>query len=498
MVIKQICFSFEIMVNIQSFSSKQFHKLLKSKRVICIGAGKNFSRFLEEYRGVEVCVLLDNYTVGTKKNGDESISIRPISYISECGIDKDDAIIVITARRSADLVEQLDGIKEFDGMKCVAPYADDLVLLKNKRNYQREVGSKFQLLFNDGSNTNHVNAGGKAPSDISQIVESVGYQNRIVNSYWDHLEKNDWRFKDRSVSWDKIENKVLQDSVLLLQNPNWNEEEFEFRCERLLKLKEEKNVNIISVVHDVEELRNIDFNEYMKREAEFMLKTSEVLIVHNARMREFYQNKGIAENRLVELKIFDYLSDGDIPSRNFSREVIIAGNLSSKKNPHILQLNEVKGVTFRLFGAEYDCDGEQDNVYYEGAKSADKLANILPDGFGLVWGGDSLESCIGNAGSYLRYNNPHKLSLYLAAGLPVIIWDQAAMAEFVLENEVGVVVSSLYQLKDILEQISNEDYSRLAANARKIGLKLRAGEYTKAALSEAEKRIELMRNRSNG
>ena len=281
MVIKQICFSFEIMVNIQSFSSKQFHKLLKSKRVICIGAGKNFSRFLEEYRGVEVCVLLDNYTVGTKKNGDESISIRPISYISECGIDKDDAIIVITARRSADLVEQLDGIKEFDGMKCVAPYADDLVLLKNKRNYQREVGSKFQLLFNDGSNTNHVNAGGKAPSDISQIVESVGYQNRIVNSYWDHLEKNDWRFKDRSVSWDKIENKVLQDSVLLLQNPNWNEEEFEFRCERLLKLKEEKNVNIISVVHDVEELRNIDFNEYMKREAEFMLKTSEVLIVHN-------------------------------------------------------------------------------------------------------------------------------------------------------------------------------------------------------------------------
>ena len=40
----------------------------------------------------------------------------------------------------------------------------------------------------------------------------------------------------------------------------------------------------------------------------------------------------------------------------------------------------------------------------------------------------------------------HKLSLYLAVGLPVIIWEKAAEAEFVLKENVGVTVKSLYEL----------------------------------------------------
>jgi hypothetical protein len=97
---------------------------------------------------------------------------------------------------------------------------------------------------------------------------------------------------------------------------------------------------------------------------------------------------------------------------------------------------------------------------------------------------------VGNTGEYLRVNTSHKLSLYLASGLPVIIWDEAAMAEFVLENDVGLVVSSLYQLEEKLGEVSEEDYFRYASNARKIGQRLRNGEYTKAAIKEAERRIK--------
>ncbi|NRO11242.1 Beta-1,6-galactofuranosyltransferase WbbI [Lactobacillus helveticus] len=48
-----------------------------------------------------------------------------------------------------------------------------------------------------------------------------------------------------------------------------------------------------------------------------------------------------------------------------------------------------------------------------------------------------------NTGNYLRYNDPHKLSLYLASGIPVIIWKKAAEAKFVEENKVGITVDSL-------------------------------------------------------
>ena len=61
-------------------------------------------------------------------------------------------------------------------------------------------------------------------------------------------------------------------------------------------------------------------------------------------------------------------------------------------------------------------------------------------------------------GKYLKINNPHKLSLYLAVGLPVVIWDEAAEAEFVLKENVGFTVKSLYDLPEKLEAVSDNDY----------------------------------------
>ena len=479
------------MVNVADYSQEQLHKILKTRRILCVGAGRNLDRFLDEFRGVSVAHLFDNYATGVRKIVNDTISIQTVDSIRQCALDRNNDLIVITTVRCADLVEQLDDIIECDGIECIAPYVDSLVSLRDANNSvnQREAGSKFQLFFDDGNYSQSINAGGKAPKDIAHIAETMGYQIKRVNSYWLPVDDDDWQSRDRRASWARIEDAILDDSILLLQNPNWNAEEFNFRKERILELKDKKGIKIVSVVHDVEELRKIDYTDYMKCEAEFMLNTSDVLIVHNRRMVEFYLEKGLDENKLVNLGIFDYICNGEIPSRGYSREVIIAGNLSLDKNPHIAELRRLNGLTFRLYGDGYIESAENCNIHYEGTVSSDELPNMLPDGFGLVWGGDSLDGCTGNAGDYLRYNDPHKLSLYLAAGLPVIIWSQAAMAEFVIKNEVGVVVSSLYQLKDILEQISDEEYGRLASNAKRVGLKLRAGEYTKAALSEAESRI---------
>jgi hypothetical protein len=65
------------------------------------------------------------------------------------------------------------------------------------------------------------------------------------------------------------------------------------------------------------------------------------------------------------------------------------------------------------------------------------------------------------------------------------------MADFVIENDFGFTVSSLYQLESKLSDVTEEVFDRYASNARKIGERLRAGEYTKAAIKEAEKRLRL-------
>ncbi|MEI3535629.1 MAG: hypothetical protein V8R16_02480, partial [Bacilli bacterium] len=75
-------------------------------------------------------------------------------------------------------------------------------------------------------------------------------------------------------------------------------------------------------------------------------------------------------------------------------------------------------------------------------------------------------------GKYLKYNNPHKLSLYLAAGLPVIVWSKSAIAKFVIDNNVGICVNNLNEIND---KIKKSNYELIRNNAIKIGEKIRKG-----------------------
>ena len=113
--------------------------------------------------------------------------------------------------------------------------------------------------------------------------------------------------------------------------------------------------------------------------------------------------------------------------------------------------------------------------------------------YGLVWDGDTIETCSGGKGEYLRINNPHKLSLYLAIGLPVIIWDEAAEADFVLKEHVGITVKSLYELSDKLSKVSDSDYENMKHNAQIVGARLRNGEYMTKAIKKAEEKIQEIR-----
>ena len=101
-----------------------------------------------------------------------------------------------------------------------------------------------------------------------------------------------------------------------------------------------------------------------------------------------------------------------------------------------------------------------------------------------MWDGDSVETCSGAWGEYLKYNNPHKASLYLASGIPVIIWERAALANYILQNDVGITIRSLEDLDDVLSTISQNRYIQLRKNAIKQSEIIRSGENTKKVLRE--------------
>jgi hypothetical protein len=254
----------------------------------------------------------------------------------------------------------------------------------------------------------------------------------------------------------------------------------------LTRLKEEKNVRMLSFVHDIERLRG-NFRPYLNHEYEFMLKNADVFIVHNDIMADYLVGQGIERDRIVVLTIFDYLTANEIKERKFDKTVVIAGSLERKKSSYVERLEELYGVKVHLYGPQYEGRTDMGNVEYHGFFPADKIAGELTGGFGLIWDGDSLETCTEGHGGYLKYNCPHKLSLYLASGLPVIIWKEAAAAKFVEEHGVGFTVSSLYELQEALDRVTPELYGRYLESVGVVSQRIRSGFYTKKALANAEK-----------
>lgn len=110
--------------------------------------------------------------------------------------------------------------------------------------------------------------------------------------------------------------------------------------------------------------------------------------------------------------------------------------------------------------------------------------------FGLVWDGDSLDSCTGDFGSYLSINTPHKTSLYIRAGLPVIVWSGSAMAGFVMEKGIGFTVDRLEDINDLAGSVTPDEYARMKMNVEKVASDMARGEYFKRAYKEAVKGLE--------
>ena len=81
--------------------------------------------------------------------------------------------------------------------------------------------------------------------------------------------------------------------------------------------------------------------------------------------------------------------------------------------------------------------------------------------------------------------------MYRSSGLPVIIWKEAAEAEFVETRGVGICVDSLKELSAKFEMLDENAYNEYAESAKKLSEKLRTGQFGKRAILSAEDILEL-------
>lgn len=251
-------------------------------------------------------------------------------------------------------------------------------------------------------------------------------------------------------------------------------------------------IKIIVLIHDINHVRLE--SAYMKKcrmkiEELSIYRQADALIVHNENMEKLLINKGIDIHKIVKLNLFDYLTDVS-PSYHCNKDsgVVVAGNLSPNKSGYIYKL---KGTTqFLLYGPNYVEAIENRNVCYMGSFMPNELIEVIKGAFGLVWDGNSTDYCDGNYGRYLKINNPHKTSLYLACGMPVIIWEQAALASFIVKNKVGITVSNLNEIDKVLYNMTDSEYIRMKENALQLSKKIRTGYFFLTAFSRCMEIID--------
>ena len=130
------------------------------------------------------------------------------------------------------------------------------------------------------------------------------------------------------------------------------------------------------------------------------------------------------------------------------------------------------------------------SVTYHGQFSPNELPAQLNYNFGLVWDGDSVNTCSGDYGTYLKYNDPHKVSLYISSGLPVVIWKEAAVAKFIQQHHVGILIESLSEIDKVLGKISQDDYFQMRRNTFKLAKLMRKGYFLNKSI---DKLLDLMK-----
>ena len=309
------------------------------------------------------------------------------------------------------------------------------------------------------------NASGKAKKDAYDIALRMGFAPSYRPS-----DNQKVRVVQQILSLPRFSG----DKIIFFQYPAVSEQLMD-----MLKNVVSDRAYKIALVHDLSSIQGIE--EYERTREIGYLNIFDCLIVHNEKMIGYVKNIGYKGN-LVNLELFDYLHDPNhsIQSQPFSNSIAFAGNLGKAKF-----LQDVRSINCNwiLYGVTGDADFSNiKNVTYKGMLPSDEIQYLMEGDYGLVWDGDSVSTCEGPNGEYLRYNNPHKLSCCIAAGKPVITWRQAAIADFVQKYDIGITVESLEELNDF-DLSSN--YSEMKQNVMRLKTEVAEGRFLERAINKA-------------
>ena len=251
------------------------------------------------------------------------------------------------------------------------------------------------------------------------------------------------------------------------------------------KLRKSKSILLI---HDLDALRD-SYEDTEKNNKEIqILNKQDVVIVHNDAMIQELKRRN-CQAKMVSLKMFDYYTEISEIKRKYqqhNKEICFAGNLDPLKTGFLYKLDaDDTKITINVYGKK---EKEFSKLCYCGCYKPEELPSVLQGQFGLIWEGNDYQYCE-DEHPYIMFNNPHKASLYIVSCLPIIVWEKAAIAEFIKEKKIGITINNLKEIEAKINSITEEEYGVMMENIKIVRKELIDGKYLHQAIEQAEKLI---------
>lgn len=263
---------------------------------------------------------------------------------------------------------------------------------------------------------------------------------------------------------------VSQGDVLIAQFPTWNSVEYDDALMTRLCFYGNK---VIIFVHDIIPLM-FPSNRYLLPKVIATLNRAALLILPSQAMYNLLVSEGLTVQNYLIQELWDYETEIPVQSPRYQNLIHFPGNPS--KFPFTKAWNFDSRL--RIYSEE-DVKISSNKVEKINFLPTELLiAELSKGGFGIIW--EALDGM-----EYLSLCCSYKLSIFIAAGIPVIVRRGIANQAELEEKGVIIVVDSLEEAAAIVTHMSSELYDSYCQNVRKLAKVIRNGWVTRQLLTNA-------------
>lgn len=331
----------------------------------------------------------------------------------------------------------------------------------------------------------------KKKVDIEIILKEMGYEPLFPESERPDLPI-DALLKPTLSQLVKAMMRVQSGDVIVVQYPTVS------MFSVLVRMARFKGARVVVVIHN---MLNERATLVTNREITALNKADH-LIVSNRMIKAFLRTHGCSVPVTIHGP-WDYLTEVKIPPRKLLPGERVGLNMASHpvcvpRNGFIFELGRhMPDVDLWLYVSNFNPANGIDTTnvkVYPHIEEPDFPLKAQGH-FGLLWDGPSLQQCQGEWGDNILYTLPHKMSLYFECHLPVVTWSQSASAPYLRENNLGILVDSLFDLNDRLKAVTPEEYDAMQQNVCRIAEPIAQGEYMREAMRKVDKDFRSRRYR---